>query len=311
MPKRGSVVTLGTFDGVHRGHQRILAKVVSLARRLKARSIALAFGMPPRLGHNPSAQPVLLTTLSDKYEILKRLGIDQVQVLVFDRKTASTPPLTFFKNQIVKRCAAREMVVGPRVAFGKNRAGRLSLLYQLGKQYRVGIHVVGGVRARGEPVSSSRIRELLAQGDVDKAAQQLGYPYSLAGQVVHGSHRGRKLGFPTANIRVDTHKILPPGVFWVKVMPANRPFPLHRTDLRNAIDGLCNVGTRPTFTPRATKLTCEVYLFKAPSKLYGKSLRVVFMRRIRSERRFKSSQALRRQIGLDFALARHWATQSL
>ena len=244
-----SVLTLGTFDGVHRGHQRILRKVVERARALRARSVALAFGMPPKLGHTPTAHPFLLTTLADKEQILRRLGIRDVQILVFDKKTASTPPETFFTRRILKRCGAREMVVGPRVAFGRNRAGRLPVLKGFGKRYGVRIHVVGGVQVGGRPISSSGIRDLLYRGDVERAGRQLGYPYSLAGKVVHGSRRGHKLGYPTANIAVDTHKILPPGVFWVKVLPAQRPIPLNRSDLRTAIDGLCNVGTRPTFTP--------------------------------------------------------------
>ncbi|OGR93346.1 MAG: riboflavin biosynthesis protein RibF [Elusimicrobia bacterium RIFCSPLOWO2_01_FULL_59_12] len=303
---RSSVLTLGTFDGVHRGHQRILKKVVERAKARGARSIALAFGMPPKLGHNPSAKPVLLTPLSDKTQLLKRLGIDEVQALVFDKKTASTPPETFFTRRILQRCGAREMVVGPRVAFGRRRAGKLPFLMTLGKRHGVRIHVVSGVKIMGKPVSSSGIRDLLYQGDVAGAGRHLGYPYSIAGKVVHGSRRGHKLGYPTANIAVDTHAILPPGVFWVNVLPANKPIPLKSSDLRPATHGLCNVGTRPTFTPKAKKLTCEVFLFKRPSSLYGRALRVVFRRRIRSEKRFKSSGALKRQIARDFRTALRW-----
>ena len=302
-----SVLTLGTFDGVHLGHQRIIKKVVDRARALRARSIALVFSMPPRLGHKPLAHPVLISTLSDKIQVLKRLGIDQVQVLIFDKKTASTPPETFFGNRILRHCNAREMVVGPRVAFGKNRAGKLPMLRQLGRQHGVRIHVVGGVQIQGQPVSSSGIRERLYHGDVESARRQLGYPYSIAGKVVHGSHRGKRLGFPTANVSVAVHQILPPGVFWVKVFPADRSIPLKPKDLKGGLDGLCNVGTRPTFDPKATRLICEVFLFKEPPRLYGKSLRVVFMRRIRAEKRFKSSDALKRQIQHDFQLGQKWA----
>ncbi len=302
-----SILTLGTFDGVHRGHQRIIRKVVKRARYLKARPMALAFGMPPKLGHNPAAQAVLLTTLEDKIQILKRFGIQDVQVLTFDKKTAATLPEDFFLERIVRHCGALEMVVGPRIAFGRHRAGKLPLLKSLGKTHRVRIHVVGGVKVGEIAVSSSSIRKQLYRGDVEQASRSLGYPYSLAGKVVHGSHRGRKLGYPTANITVDTHKILPPGVFWVKVLPASRPVPIQKRDFSGAADGLCNVGTRPTFSPKAKKLLCEVFLFKKPAALYGKSLRVVFMRRIRSEKRFRSSDALRQQIAQDFQQAKKWA----
>lgn len=302
-----SVLTLGTFDGVHRGHQRILKKVVERARARKIQPVALAFAMPPKLGHTPAAESALLTTLEDKLQILKRRGIRTIQILTFDKKTASTPAETFFIDRILKRCGAEEMVVGPRIAFGRDRAGTLTLLRKLGREHHVRIHVVGGVTVGKTAVSSSAIRQLLHAGHVEKAKQALGYPYSISGKVIHGSHRGRKLGYPTANIAVDIHKILPPGVFWVKVVPATRPLPLFPKDLSGAADGLCNVGTRPTFNPLAKKLLCEVFLFKKPAALYGKSLRVIFMRRIRSEKRFNSVQALQQQISRDFQKAQKWA----
>jgi riboflavin kinase/FMN adenylyltransferase len=304
-----SVVTLGTFDGVHRGHQKIIRRVVQRARALGATSVALSFGMPPRLGHRPKPLPVLLTTLQDKIQILKRLGIELVEVLIFNRRTAATPPERFFNRQIVKKFNAREMVVGPRVAFGKHRAGKLPLLKSLGRQAGVAIDVVGGVKLSGIPVSSSAIRAALCRGDVESARRQLGYPYSVAGPVIHGDHRGRKLGYPTANIGIDPRKILPPGVFWVKVLPGSEPMPFSGK-LTGAVDGLCNIGTRPTFDPKSRRVHCEVFLFKTPSRLYGKRLRVVFLRRIRAEKRFNSPEALRRQIARDFAEARRWARRA-
>ena len=160
--------------------------------------------MPPRHAGEPLQRPVLLTTLPEKLRILKYFEIDRVQVLVFDRKTASTLPDDFFLNTILKKNRAREMIVGPRVAFGKNRAGRLPLLRRLGKKHGVRIHVVSSV-VRGEgPISSRRIRALLFRGQVEKAYRLLGYPFSVEGKVVHGDHRGRRLGFPTANLQVET-----------------------------------------------------------------------------------------------------------
>jgi riboflavin kinase / FMN adenylyltransferase len=302
-----SVVTLGTFDGVHRGHQKILQKVVSRAKAIGGRSIALAFGMPPRLGHNPAPNPVLLSNIADKTLLLKRCGIDQVQILTFSPALANTSPEDFFYKRILKRCGAKEMVVGPRVSFGKNRAGRLPLLKRLGERHAVRIHVVNGVTVGRKAVSSSAIRQALFEGNIDRARRQLGYPYSVAGRVVHGDHRGRKLGYPTANVAIDQHQILPPGVFWVKCLLGDRAVPFDSNDLSRALDGLCNVGTRPTFHPKERKLTCEVFLFKTPPPLYGKRIRVVFMRRIRSEKRFQSAQHLQRQIERDFTRAKRWA----
>jgi len=302
-----AVLTLGTFDGVHRGHQALFRQVVRRARALKAQSVALAFGMPPRHAGDPIVKPVLLTTLSEKIRAMKRLGIQRIQVLVFDRKTKSTPPEDFFTQTVVRKWHAREMVVGPKVAFGKNRAGRLGLLRRLGKKFGVRIHVVPVIGQGSTQVSSRRIRALLAAGHVESANALLGYPYSVEGKVIHGAGRGRRLGYPTANIDADPIKILPPGVFWVKVLGAST-YPLSRREAeRGGLDGLCNVGTRPTFTPNAHALHCEVFILRKTARLYGKTLRVVFLRRLRSERRFASPTALKRRIMKDVATARRWA----
>jgi riboflavin kinase/FMN adenylyltransferase len=298
MPK--SVLTLGTFDGVHRGHQALVRKVVERARALRVQSVVLAFDMPPRHAGEPRQKPVLLTTWAAKLKMLKSLGVDRVQALVFDRKTASTLPEDFFRDTVLKKYQALEMVVGPRVAFGKNRSGRLPLLKTLGRDQGVRIRVVSSVAGANGVVSSRRIRALLAGGHIETANRLLGHPYSVEGKVIHGDHRGRRLGFPTANIHVGPSKILPPGVFWVQALIG-----------AHLIDGLCNVGVRPTFTPGAHDLHCEVFLFghsdatgTASLRLYGRKLRVVFLRRIRAEKRFPSPDALRRQIARDLATAK-------
>lgn len=298
MPK--SVLTLGTFDGVHRGHLALVRKVVSRARARRAQSVVLSFDMPPRHAGEPPAKPVLLSTLSEKLAMLKRSGIDHVHVMVFDRKTASTPPEDFFEKTIRERFGAVEMIVGPKVAFGKDRSGRLPLLRRLGREKNVRIHVVSSVDGGSGAVSSRRIRALLSRGSVEKANKLLGYPYSVAGKVVHGDHRGRTLGFPTANIQMEPGKMLPRGVYWVKVLRGDT-FPLTAKSAMKGMDGLCNIGTRPTFTPREQAVHCEVFVLadSAPLRLYGRKLRVVFLRRIRAERRFPSKGSLQRQIVKD------------
>ncbi len=298
-----SVVTLGTFDGVHRGHQALIQKVVRRAHTLRMRSVVLSFGMPPRHADEPRQKPVLLTTLPEKLRMMKRLGVDRVQVLVFDKKTASTRPEDFFHGTILKKHQAREMVVGPRVAFGKNRAGRLPLLRRLGRTHGVRIHVVSSIARGQSPVSSRRIRAHLLAGRVEKANALLGYPYSLEGRVIHGNRRGRLLGFPTANLAVDPAKMMPRGVYWVKVHPS-RILPMSAKEALKGDDALCNVGVRPTFTPRSQQLHCEVFLLNRHSDLYGRKLRVSFLRRIRAEKRFASSSALQQQICRDVARAR-------
>ncbi len=300
---RKTVLTLGTFDGVHLGHQALFKKVIQQAKASRATPVALAFDMPPRHAGEPGTQPILLTTLAEKRMLLRTFGIKSLGVLVFNRKTASTPPERFFRETIVRKWRARVMVVGPKVAFGKNRTGRLSLLKALGKTYGVRVDVVHDVRTKTGAVSSRRIRTLLAEGKIERANHLLGYPYSVEGRVVHGDHRGRTISFPTANLQIDPRKIVPPGVYWVKAHPATK-FPVRLSEVLSGWDGLCNVGTRPTFAPQSHHDHCEVYLWGKPGSLYGKQIRLVFLRRLRAERRFPSRQALQRQIRRDLVKAK-------
>lgn len=304
---RPSVITLGTFDGVHRGHCAILRSVIQRAKTLNSQSVVLAFGMPPRHAGAPRREPVLLTTLDEKLDILRQRGVNRPEVLVFDRKTASTPPGRFFVDTIVKEFRAREMIVGPRVAFGKDRAGRLPLLRRMGREHGVRIRLIRPVQGADGDISSRRIRRLLKQGNLKTANALLGYPYSAAGRVVHGDGRGRHLGFPTANLAIPADKILPPGVFWVKVIAAKNPVPLRLKRLKKALDGLCNIGTRPTFTPMSREIHCEIFLMGRSDRLYGKALRIVFLRKIRVEKRFSSARDLIAQIGRDGARVRRWS----
>ena len=263
-----SVLTLGTFDGVHRGHQALIRKVVSRARALGVKSVVLAFDRPPRHAGEPPVKPVLLTLWPEKRGLLKRWGIDRVERLVFNHRLASITPSDFFDKVILKAQAALEMVVGPRVAFGKNRAGRLPLLRRMGRAHGVRIHVVPNVATGNGSVSSRQVRSFLTRGNIERVNALLGYPYSVSGKVVHGDRRGRRLGFPTANIQVEAGKMMPRGVYWVKVHPANF-FPLTPFEVRKGIDGLCNIGVRPTFTPRSEVAHCEVFLLNGPSHRPG------------------------------------------
>jgi len=301
-----SVVTLGTFDGVHRGHARIVSQVVGRARTLGVESVGLIFSMPPRHAGTPRQNPVLLTTFSEKIDLLKRMGLRRVRPLIFNRRTANTTAEDFFRSTIVGLCRAREMVVGPRVAFGKGRAGRLKQLFSFGRQCGVRIHVVPPVIAQKEAVSSRKIRALLTAGKIRRAETMLGRPYAAEGRVVHGDHRGRTLGFPTANLAIPADKILPPGVYWVKVMDTKSPVPLARRELQSSWDGLCNVGTRPTIQS-SDERRCEVFITQGPQgSLYGKRLRIVFLKRIRPERRFSSLEALKNQIARDLVRAKRF-----
>lgn len=297
MPK--TVVTLGTFDGVHRGHQALLRKVVARAKIRHATPAALVFDMPPRHAGQPLSKPVLLTTLDEKKAALKALGIKRIDVLRFDKKTSSLTPEQFFRGTIRSRLRACEMVVGPKVAFGKNRAGKLPELKALGDKYGVRIHVVSGIGKGAHEVSSRRIRALLDYGNVEQAQRLLGNYYSVQGLVIHGDRRGRSLGFPTANVDIPKGKILPLGVYAVHAEVARRSLKLARPVHPNA---LCNVGWRPTFKSDK-QIHCEVFLMRRTRSLYGMTLRVHFMRKLRPEKRFSSPATLQKQIHRDIVKA--------
>lgn len=289
---RKSILTLGTFDGVHRGHQALIRQVVALARRLRANPVALAFNMPPRHAGKPLTTPVLLSTWEEKQARFAALGIRNLIPLRFNRKTAHTPAKTFFEKFVVRRFNASDMVVGPKLAFGRNREGTLARLREFGVEAGVRVHVVRAVGRGRNEVSSRRIRALLQAGKLKEANRLLGYSYSIRGKVIHGDHRGRKLGFPTANIKIPTGKILPLGVYWVKVRKGS--------SLR---DGICNVGVRPTFKHIRPELRCEVHVLGNIQDLYGEILEVIFKRKIRGEMKFSSPEQLTRQIARDLRKA--------
>jgi riboflavin kinase / FMN adenylyltransferase len=305
-----SILTLGTFDGVHRGHQAILRRVVQLARRYAAVPVALSFAKAPRHVKSGKTREILLTTLPEKRELFKRFQITHIDVLRFDKKTAATPADVFFTQRICKRHHARAIVVGPRVAFGRNREGRLRLLRHLGTQHNVRIEVIPPVQTKGGAIASRKIRAWLTKGEVGKAWGWLGYPYFVSGPVRRGRGRGRRIGFPTANVAVPPEKILPRGVYWVKVAVSTDGRPVVPGIDAVWVDGLCNVGTRPTFERSGSPATCEVFMLKRKEvNLYGRIMTVAFFRRIRAERRFSSATALRRQIASDHSTAVRWSRQ--
>jgi len=301
MSRIPSVITLGSFDGVHLGHRSILQEVVRQAKACGARPVALVFDYPPKLTQSAITQRQLLTTLKEKKDLLQKLGVRSIDVLTFDRRTASLTAEQFFEKVIVGKHHARMMVVGPRVAFGRDRGGKLSVLRALGRKQGVSIRIVPMIGPKDIAVSSSRIREALQKGDTDFAGKALGYAYFLSGEIVHGSHRGRLLGFPTVNVRVDEGKILPPGVFRVRIEGLGT----------QVMDGICNVGTRPTFASGEKSVSVEVYvLHRRLGPMYGRRVKVSFFQRLREEKRFSSPEALVRQIEKDVTRVKRFSYNS-
>jgi riboflavin kinase/FMN adenylyltransferase len=292
-----SVLTIGTFDGVHRGHQALLRKVSGRARRRNAVSAALTFERPPRLFFSPSAEPSLLTTPSEKKRAMESYGIGRVVFFPFVPSFMKMSPEVFFERVLVRRFRSAEIFVGYDFRFGRGREGTAETLKALGRARGVAVTVVGPVRSGGHPVSSGRIRNLLKDGALTQANRLLGRPYSASGRVVRGRGLGRKLGFPTANLALPADKIVPLGVFAVRAGIEGKK--------GKKFGGVCNVGFRPTVDGRrpARPLT-EVHLFGCSDDLYGRTLTVEFVRKLRGEKSFPSVERLKAQIRRDALRAR-------
>lgn len=292
-PKGGTLLTMGTFDGVHLGHQSILRRAVERAKKLGLPTFAMTFIRPPRLHFSPQPGPQILTTAEEKKELLCSFGIDRVRAYNFDESFARLSAKEFYKKYIVGRFHAREIVVGYNFAFGRGREGTIQVLRQLGTQSGLSVHIMPPFRLKGRNVSSGRIRRDILLGKVEVANRRLGFAYFATGRVASGRGLGRRLGYPTANLIIPREKILPLGVFAVRV---------HLPDGKTR-GGMCNVGFHPT-VGRSADLSVEVNLFNYKAKLVGKNLRIYFVKRIRAEKKFASLEELSKQLRKDESAAK-------
>jgi riboflavin kinase/FMN adenylyltransferase len=294
---RGSVATVGTFDGVHRGHQAVVAEVVRRARRQGkgegCASLIVTFDPHPLEVVNPPAAPRLLTLPDEKRALLAGLGLDRVEVLQFTPELARLAPEAFIREVLRARYGMQELVLGYDHGFGRGRAGDLELVRRIAQQDGFAVEVVEAVRDDGQPISSSLIRTAVAHGDFVAAERWLGRRYGYTGVVERGAGRGRTIGIPTINLAPpDPRKLLPPdGVYAVRVGWRGETH-----------GGMMNQGPRPTFGVTARAL--EIHLFDFAGELYGETVTVEWVRRLRDVQTFPSRQALVDQIERDAVLAR-------
>jgi riboflavin kinase / FMN adenylyltransferase len=286
------ILALGTFDGVHLGHQQVIGQAVARARAVGGRAIAATFEPHPLEVLRPSAEPVLLTTLEERLGLFDPLGVDVAVVVPFDLEFSQLPARAWFDNVLVGRLGAREIFIGTSYTFGHRREGTASGLAEWGRTRGLPVHLVPAVLVNGEPVSSSRIRSALREGFVDEAAGLLGRWYGIRGQVVRGSGRGRTLGFPTANVRTEPRKVLPGRGVYATIMTVH--------DRRYG--SATNIGYRPTFG--GGTFAVEAHVLEFDGDLVGEDVTLAFVRRIRDERAFPGPEALVRQIRDDVARAR-------
>lgn len=302
-----SVVTIGNFDGVHVGHQAIMRLTMDKARAhgasgsanssKKSTSIALTFRPHPQIALRPEVDVPLITTYDEKLELIAALGIDRVVEQPFSREFSTTSPEQFFNEILLRSLSAEVIVVGYDFAFGKGRQGSLEAMEGFCKKAGVELVVVPAMRVdvegSSEIVSSSRIRNHLGQGDVSGAKTLLGRPFFYRGVVIKGEGRGRKIGFPTANLQFDKKLLLPNGVYSTESWSGGRKY-----------SSVTNIGVRPTFHTEAVGPSIETHLIDATIDLYGGPLEVRFLKKLRDEKKFESVEKLTQQIARDVQSAR-------
>ncbi len=290
---RPAVVTVGTFDGVHRGHQAVLAEVTRRARAGTLASVLVTFEPHPLAVVNPAAAPKLLTLPEEKKDLVAAHGIEQFVLMPFTPAVAQLDA-TAFVRLLGDEYAMRELVMGYDHGFGRGRTGDVELVQRLAREQRFAVAVVDPVRDDGQPISSTLIRAGVAHGDLDSAARWLGRRYGIRGTVVRGAGRGRTIGIPTINLAPpDARKLLPPdGVYAVRT----------RLQDGRTFGGMMNQGPRPTFGDHAR--TLEVHLFDFAGELYGETVDVEWVRRLREVQAFPSRDALVAQLERDRQQAR-------
>jgi len=287
-------LALGTFDGLHLGHQSVLKRLKEKAAALQLKPAVFTFNVHPLAKVFPQKAPPLLNTIEEKIELLKKEGIAELFLLEFNEQIATLSPEQFIKGYLLDQLQTKQIVVGFNYTFAKERKGTVQLLQNLGEQYGMGVEIVAPFYHNGEVVSSTRVRKLINSGKIEEANVILGYPYFIQGAVVHGQKNGRKMGYPTANVDFNPQKALPPnGVYAVTIEWKEKFF-----------QGIANIGYRPTF--RGKNLSLEVHIFSFDDNLYDETIKVNFCKEIRAERLFNDINQLIEQIKLDTSIAQKY-----
>ena len=291
-PLTEPVLTIGNFDGVHKGHLALFDKVKERAKAIGGQSVVMTFEPHPLKIMRPANGPRLITHTGQKLELIEKAGVDIIVCVSFDREFAAIPARDFVKEILVRKIGIREIVVGYDYTFGHNREGDINLLREMGEELGFVVHLVGPVQIEERLVSSTSIRRLVQEGRLDKAKVLLGRDFEVQGTVVKGRNRGgRLLGFPTANLNPHGELLPQKGVYAVKVVIDDTFY-----------NGVTNVGYNPTFGN--TGLTVETHILDYSGDLLGKTIKVQFIKRLRDERTFKTVEELSARIARDITQAR-------
>ena len=285
---KGSVVTVGTFDGVHVGHQKILSKLLQRAKEYHLKAVVLTLFPHPRMVLNKDSDLKLLLTIEERKNQLKKFGVDEVVIMPFTKTFSNLSPLEYVENILLNELNTRHIIIGYDHSFGKNRSANIFDLKQFGNQFDFEVEEISAMEIEEVAVSSTKIRKSLIKGDIETANTYLGYAYFLTGKVVEGEGIGRTIDFPTANIFIEEdYKLIPKnGVYVVQSIFEDRN-----------VYGMMNIGTKPTVS--GNKQSIEVHWFKVDADLYGKTFKIEMLARLRDEHKFESLEALKNQLKLD------------
>ncbi len=282
------ILTIGTFDGVHLGHQKILNRVVNLSKRKKCLSAVLTFFPHPRMVLQQNAEIKLLNTIQEREALLKRFGIEAIFVKTFTAEFANLSPKQYVKDILLDELNAKELIIGYDHHFGKNRSANINDLKKFAKAYSFEVHEIDAKDIDEVTISSTKIRNALENGNVALANKYLGYNYFITGNVINGQRIGRELEFPTANIHIkEDYKLIPKdGVYVVKSEISNK-----------IIYGMMNIGTNPTIKNKTRSI--EVHYFEFKGDLYGETLEIEILQRLRDEKKYESLEQLKKQLSID------------
>ena len=289
---RGSIVTIGNFDGLHLGHRMLLDHVLENARKSELPAVVMCFEPTPQEFFAPQGPPARLMRFAEKCRALEEYGIDVFCCLDFDAELRGGSPDWFIQEILVKTLNVKHLIIGDQFRFGKDRAGNVDDLQSAGDEHDFQVSGITSLESDGTTVSSTLIRRALSSGNLSRAAELLGKNYSMSGEVIHGNHLGRRLGFPTANIDPDRIHVALMGIFAVRVTG------LHDKEL----DAVASVGTRPTIGGK--KMLLEVHIFDFDEDIYGQEIHVEFIEKIRDELNFPDVDALIEHMTKDVISAR-------
>lgn len=286
---KNGIITIGTFDGVHKGHEIIINRLNTLAKEKNGESILLTFFPHPRMVLYPDDTNLkLINTIDERIEMLEKLGVDHIIVHPFSKEFSRLSSLEFVRDVLVNKIGVSTLVIGYDHHFGRNREGSFDQLKEYASLYEFDVEEIPAQEFMDVNISSSKIRNFLLEGNINAANDFLGYPYFLKGTVVGGDEIGRKIGFPTANIKVDE---------WYKLIPANGVYAIKAIIDNQQFEGMLNIGKRPTLNGKGE--TIEVNIFEFNESIYGKEVRIAFYDRLRGEKKFDELEDLKKQLKID------------